>query len=402
MITLVPPHLGTPHDVRDVAGAFGWHYVDVVNADGDGVVLIFGEALPFLPPAKSASATSTQTRQAQTPRQAPSINLAVYRRGRQVFYALQELAPADVSVDVRPTAAAANPGAVDDSVTRLCFGKTTCSIARSAGRVVVDVDVDVCVDGVCAARGRVVVEGAARVDDTVVRGDPRATHRWSPQTGPATGHARLVVDGVDVDVVGRGYHDENASAVPLVGLGIRHWAWGRVATTDAAGRPEERLVYVVDGNDGGRVAFGLVVDEDGRTRHLTGLTLRAPAAHRSVWGRDVYDRVVVEDDAGAVFIDVSLRVVESGPFYVRSLGADVAAVFEQVVPRAIDSRALAPLFSMRVARRAGRRSPFLPLFFGHPASRFARFARHLLGRGAGAPLLLAERAVVDPTARPAP
>lgn len=381
MITLVPPHLGTPHTVRDVAGGFGWHYVDVVDAAGDGVVLIFGEALPFLPPARAgASSSPTST---STPRQAPSINLAVYRGGRQVFYALQELAPDDVTIDVSPA-----------GVTRLAFGATTCTITRSAGRVVVDVAVDVCVDGVCAARGRVAVEGAARVDDDRVYGDPRATHRWSPQLGPASGNARLVVDGVAVDVDGRGYHDENASAVPLAGLGIRHWAWGRVAGHDAAGRPEERLVYVVDGDDGARVAFGLVVDALGRTRHLAGLTLRATQTHRSLWGRSIYDRVVVEDDAGAVFMDVSLCVVESGPFYVRSLGRGVAAVFEQVVPRAIESRALAPLFSMRVARRDGRRSPFLPLFFGHPSSRFLRllrFARQVLGRGAGAPPSLSPR-----------
>lgn len=365
MITLTAPQRPLADAFCEVSGGFAWWYVDLVDKDGNGVVFIAGFALPFLPTTTAAA----------TPRQAPSVNLAVYERGRQVWYALQELDAASASTS--------SQDGVDDHH----FGGSRLRVRREddgfgGARIVVTVDVDIIVDGVARAQGSIVVEGAARRGEEAVGVTAAEAadvdHDWSPQTGPSSGTARLTLDGVAWQMSGRGYHDRNGSRLPLQKLRIKTWWWGRLS-----GDNEERIVYVLAPEGGGppRV-IGVVVDAAGRTTQREDLRFEVTRQHRSWFGVDVVDAVCVVADDGEVFIDAVIgAVVESGPFYVRSLWQTSSGfgVFEQVEPARIGLQRHRPLVDMRVARRASF-SLWLPLFCGSAHTRFRRLARSWLRR----------------------
>lgn len=390
MITLTPPQLPLADAFCEVAGGFAWWYVDLVDNDGNGVVFIAGFALPFLPMARETSASAAPA----TPRQAPSVNLAVYEGGRQVWYALQELDPEAASTS-------SSEGADDHHFggSRLRVRRETDASGRA--RISVDVDVDIVIDGMARAQGRIVVEGAARFDDGGRAADSNVdgnvggnvVHDWSPQTGPSRGSAALTLDGVSWQMSGRGYHDRNGSLLPLRELGIKTWWWGRLSSED-----EERIVYALEpevpaGPEGPVRVIGVIVDAHGRTTHREDLHFKVTRQHRSWFGVDIVDAVAIVDHAGEVFVEAVISdVLESGPFYVRSLWRSEKAfgVFEQVQPARIGLERYRRLVDMRVARRCSAApaeeaikislSLWLPLFCGSARTRFRRLARCWLQR----------------------
>lgn len=384
MLTLTAPQRRLSPEFLDTvsgfSGGFSWWYVDLRNDDGDGVVFIAGFGLPFLPP-RSGSSSSTASMAA--PRERPCVNLAVYRGGKQIWYALQELD--EDACDVAGS---------DDDDEVYGFGASVVRVARNSGRIDVSVDVDIDVVGVARATGRIEVSGAARSDDTIavaVDGavESAVDHDWSPQTGVADGRASLVLDGVSFDVVGRGYHDRNGARRSLTDLGIERWAWGRFSSAN-----DEKIVYALRSTTGEDQVIGLTIDRDGRTTHHAGLRLIVTKQRRSVFGVDVAHGVEVVADDGSVFVGFSVdSVVERGPFYVRSFvrHAGGHGVFEQVWPGRIGLARHAPLVEMRVARRASS-SMWLPLFCGHASSRLARLWSFWRARARRAPTLTAGEA----------
>lgn len=356
MLTLTPPQRRLSPGFRETVSGFLWWYVDLRNDAGDGVVFIAGFGLPFLPPRSGSSSSST-------PRERPCVNLAVYRCGKQIWYALQELD--EHACDV---------GSNDDEV--YGFGGSVVRVLRKSGRIDVSVDIDIEVVGVARATGRIEVAGAARSDDSVSVESASESgvvdHDWSPQTGVAQGRASLVLDGLSFDIVGRGYHDRNGARRSLTDLGIERWAWGRFSSTS-----EEKIVYALRSTTGEDQVIGLTIDHDGRTTHHADLRLIVKKQRRSVFGVDIAHGVEVVANDGSVFVGFSVDfVVERGPFYVRSFvrHAGGSGVFEQVWPGRIGLARHALLVEMRVARRAATASSsmWLPLFCGHASSRLAR------------------------------
>ena len=371
MITLT--RAGAPQAARFglAVDGFCWWYVDVVNAAGDGVVLICSFALPFVPALGRKA----------------SINLAVYEGGRQVWYALVDVDDAAVDVDGQ------------DEVLR--FGASRVTVARSAlGRVRVEADLDVEVEGVATAKGVVVIDGVARAGDPdeATDIDGRVLHAWSPQTGPARGEARLTLDGRAVDVVGRGYHDRNGGMVPMTSLGIARWVWGRASLPT-----EERLIYALWPDDGGdpRV-IGLVIDERGQTARREDLRMVVDDVV-PLFGMFNARGVTVIDDDGVIFLRAArTAVLERGPFYVR--GQWAAVVEGQLRIHHISVRAESlhrrrrpppPAPSPEELER-GRRRTILNLASQPPSPHPGGTGggRRLRGRRAGA-----DRAVAAPRAR---
>lgn len=358
MLTLTPPHQPLPRAALEAPRGFAWWYVDLVDAAGNGLVFILASGLPFLP----------------GPARRPSLNLAVYAGGAQVFYVLQEL-DAD---------AAAFPADGGDDEIRV--GQSRLRVHREGGRIALVADVDVDIPGVARARGTIAVDGVARVASTpeqtglagAVPGADDSVHAWSPQTGPCRGRAELVLDGERVTLEGRAYYDRNGSARPLHALGIDHWWWCRSAHEGAQGA-SERIAYVLwptaTGPSGGTSAaplvLGLTVDARGATTCRQDLAVEVRRRRRTLYGMELFEHIAMHGPEG-VFLDVKCdALVDSGPFYLRGLHA--RGVFEHVAPHRIDLPHHRPFVAQRVARSSSPELPFmLPLFFGHVSSRTRR------------------------------
>jgi hypothetical protein len=400
VLTLTPP--GRPLDRRALTtpGAFCWWYGDVVDGDGNGVVVIGAFGLPFL-----------ERRDALTvPQARPSLNVAVYERGVCTFYALLELpdsashANRNANDAVQEVCAWHDADPVTGAGERWRFGRSTLGFdvgADGTGRFFAALDV---VLPVGTVQGQIEIEGPLRSSEGHgfhTLGTPPAVvgitdgigtviaHDWSPQLGPSRGEARLVIDGHARVITGSGYHDRNGALCPLQAQGIGWWLWGRADVDVDDGGRESRVIYALWPRDGQPVAaVGVVTGGDGRSRVVD---LVMDVERRRTWlGIDEVRRFAArERSSGASFLvgEVASRV-DDGPFYLRhTLRAGVAAVstevrgFLEVVDVAqIDRPWQRPFVRMRVTpAESSSSSLWHPLFAGARDGRVRRQLRWLMG-----------------------
>jgi carotenoid 1,2-hydratase len=331
-------------DVLDHPGAFVWWYVDLVDAEGTGCVVIWSFGLPFLPGIESSNRGIAPT----VPRSRPSVNVAVYRRGRAILYTLQEVPTAEVRH---------SPG-------EWRIGRSVFRSADGSGRRNVHIDLDLTLPGGAVLRGEVRVEGAACRVPAGLGDDPR--HQWSPLCSATDGSARFEVDGVVLaEISGRAYHDRNVSVKPLGSLGIRHWLWGRVSSGSS-----ERVWYLLWPERGAPEVWGLEIGEDGQVQMVPNLKAHLHQPRLGVFGMPWWRRLTLTRGAD-VWLDVEHRnAVDLGFFYGRwivegrSANGVGSGFAEAVRPGRVDRWWNRPLVRMAVERVGSQNSRFLPLFAG--------------------------------------
>ncbi|HEY1101044.1 MAG TPA: hypothetical protein VGF99_19045 [Myxococcota bacterium] len=377
MLTLTDPTDAIDPAALTTPGGFGWWYADIVDAAGNGVVVIVGDGLPFLP----GIASDARAGRPVLASSRPSINVCVYERGACSFYALQELSSSTLS----------------SSSTTLCAGGSTISFGADSddvgGGFTAKLDLQL-PTGRCT--GEIVVEGPRRRATGQLHGLGMTAssladvvHRWAPQLGPARGHARLELDGVPFVVEGSGYHDRNSATKPLHALGIAWWVWGR-AEVVVDGRPQLRIIYACwpDGRAAGAPdAFGVLVDDVGVT---TVVPVTVELVQRRTWlGMRAVQRLQARTLDGASFLVAeAAALVDDGPFYLRSLWRaavdgdvdTINGVVEVVDPHRVDRAWQRPFVRMRVTpTNPAATSLWQPLFVGRRDGRWQRQRAWLLG-----------------------
>jgi hypothetical protein len=398
MITLTAPGPPLSHDYVTVPGGFCWWYADVVDAAGNGVVVIAGFGLPFLPGLAGAARDGAPV----PPAARPSVNVAVYEAGRCTWYGLLEVPPATATWSSVP----GPEGVVEEQRFDAC--RFVRSVRGDVAEFVAELDV-VLPHG--RLRGTVALRGRARgptehaalsvgATEPPVRSPP--THDWSPQVLRATGRVELVLGDAAagwverrVVLVGSGYHDRNGAREPLHALGIDRWCWARSSLPH-----EDRVLYALWPDGGGPPrAFGVVVDDRG-SRVVPDLRIHLRRAPTNWLGLRRIDDIAammpgrdgVSD--GEPFLHVrAVHVVDDGPFYSRALcassstaappGAAVDGVVETVAPHRIDVAWQRPFVRMRVTpAMPSSSSLWHPLFVGDAHGRVGRLLRTLRVRAA--------------------
>jgi hypothetical protein len=335
--------------IADSRAAFAWGYLDLIDPDGNGVVLIWGYANPFVPGTVSRCRRGTPP----LPADEPSIAVSVYEKGRPAFYLLQRL----------PAVGSADPFDEDG------IDLEGVQVRFAPGRV--EVALDLPTPGGERLVGTVSMEGRA---PDLPLSSPQSHHRWGPRL-LGEGQASLHAGPWRFAMRGRGYHDGNVSARSLDALGIDGWVWGRVPFPDG-----DWIYYLVQGaHEDLQVHLSLFVHRDGRVDLLPG-ELIADTPRRSFWGVRHSPRFVV--DGYAVHVD---HLVDDGPFYLRmetlveGPAGRARGVGEVVHVPSMDAGALALLTPMAV-HDPTRGSWWSPLFSGPARGRVRRLLRHWVGR----------------------
>lgn len=342
-------------------GGFCWWYVDAIDAEGNGFVVIWSFGLPFLPGYTSAARAGRAPASAEV----PALNVVVYRDGRPDFYLLQRYSPEHASWD---------------GAGSWRFGRTRIVATDTAGGrrdVVLTIDADV-PGQIAPLVGEVRLKGALRpeqADAGQSAVDENATHWWSPICAHA--HATLALECGEQawSWSGPAYHDRNASLSHIDGLGIGRWTWARFCDGNVTrvlyelhpdDRAAEPLVYWITMSDHG----GLQVEQPEVVERR-----RA----RGMFGAPHFDRIRLKTSSGDVTI-ADASVLDDGFFYIRKAvqlhtgERIVAGMAEEVLPARVDRFWHRPLVRMAVDDPAAR-SMWLPLFAGTRAGRWRRLLR---------------------------
>lgn len=368
LLTLTAPERPLDRALLDARGGFAWWYLDLLDSERSGVVMIWSFGLPFLPGYLSAARSGRPER----PRDRPALNVVIYERGRPMLYLLEEHAPDEASWSLDGT--------------RFRFGRSEIESSVVDGRRIVRAALDCTIPGSSERlRATIDVSGPAR---RMAGAEPRDVdarfHDWTPLTAVATGSATFTIGARrTAKVAGRAYHDRNGSHTALDQLGIAEWVWGRATLPD-----RELIWYLLwPARSGAEATFlGIEMDHDGTTRLLDHLTVRASGERRARFGMRWWGHLELTHQ-GRPWLSVKQEApVDDGPFYLRSFvqaasadGRIAIGTGEVCVPSRIDSPWHRPFVRMRVHRVGEENSRWLPLFAGPRDDRTQRLARTLLG-----------------------
>jgi hypothetical protein len=195
--------------------------------------------------------------------------------------------------------------------------------------------------------------------------------------GPANGSATLCIGEQPLlDVHGSGYHDRNGSTLPLDGLGIDHWTWGRQVIGDRL------LIYYLTwpiDRASEPLFLAYEINSQGVMRTVELVDVELGRQHIGRFGMPWWESLTLHGHERPLIIDVQ-PPADDGPFYLRcTTRANVGGVTargwtELCRPRRVDTMPLRPLVQMSVQQEQGANSMWLPLFVGSQADRFSRLA----------------------------
>ena len=348
MISLSPPTASHAVAALLTADGFAWWYLDLVDGNGNGIVLIWSFGLPFLPDIRNT---------VPSPSRRPSIVLSGYERGKESFYTFREFEPE--SVDWDPATGVGS------------FGGTAITLIRSTTDVAVHVRLDLDVPGSGPALG-----GVIEVRGPVCQGGQWGhshQHQWMPLTAATTGSAQFT-GAWTASITGRAYVDHNCGTTPMTSLGIARWSWGRIAF------PARELIWYTLSPEGGGPDEGVVVEigATGATRVVEQVVESGPS--RFTWSGVSAPRTVRFRDPDGEPVTVRiLPPVDDAPFYQRALvvaecaGHEGHGTTEVVIPPRLDAAWFRPFVEMRLKRPGVEESRLLPLFSGATRGRWARW-----------------------------
>lgn len=356
MLGLSSPETTINPSLPSEGGGFLWWYVDLLDENGNGIVLIWSLNLPFLPDVSYGLRSGDRP----LPAQHPSLNVVVHKEGKTAFYLLQQ--HTEDAWEWDPQSGKWRIGATEiclkgSTKGRACLEATLdCSLPETGERLT----------------GTVRVEGSLRRAGNTVR--PDSVHLWCPLLTATEGTVDLQWGDQDLHVQGRAYVDRNESPVGLTELGIDRWWWGRLPFSD-----HELIWYRLDSKDPAVPSkqFLLRVDRDGESRLSEGGIALGPT--RTGWYGLAYPTTLhlTEPDGTEVSVQVT-EVTDDGPFYQRFVVAAergserVHGVAELVVPDRIALPGLRRLIDMKVHQAARPNSFWLPLFVGGSSRRLGK------------------------------
>ncbi len=362
MLTLSSPTMPEAAAAMRSPGGFCWWYVDAIDADGNGFVVIWSFGLPFLPGYTSAARAGRAPASADV----PALNVVLYRDGRPDFYLLQRYAPQQ---------------AAWDGAGEWRFGRTRIVAADTPdGRRDVTLNIDADVPGHDAPLvGEIRLRGALRPAaapsaDALPSGEA-ATHWWSPICAHARATLSLECGERTWVWKGAAYHDRNASLTHIDGLGIRRWTWARFCDGDVT-----RVLYELHPVDRGAASlvYWITMGDGGMLEIEQAQVLERRRA-RGTFGAPHYSRIRLMTSSGELTIS-DTSVLDDGFFYLRKAvqlaidGRTVAGMAEEVLPSRVDRLWHRPLVRMAVDDPAAR-SIWLPLFAGARDGRWRRLLR---------------------------
>ena len=338
-------------NLMQTVGSFSWWYVDLVDFEGNGAVLIWFAGLPFLP-LKSLK---------KIPKNLSGLTVSVYRNHKLDFYAFQTYPPEFFSVNADQT--------------QWRVGDSHLKMSHHRDQVTLTADLRISYAGSSEPFvGQLRVKGKSRITSPVQAAGTTEDHVWSPMMLRGQGNLEYRWAAHNDRIEGTAYFDRNQSERPLTQLGIRDWHWCRLSF------PNETVVlYFLQDHEGDwqRWAFAATDKNDFKT--IPVIEHKANHAKKDRYGIrwNQKHEIYLKDREHS--LEIELRSpVDRSPFYMRHLlkakqGDDWAyGVYERVLPKKIPQQWMQPLIAMRINEWHRNKSIWLALFEGPKRGKVGR------------------------------
>lgn len=335
------PALTTAH-----TEGFEWWYVDLVDAEGTGMVVIWGLRNPFLPVDYSG-------------KMGPSVSVVIYERGEKTFSLHQVY----------------ENGEYHREGARWRIGDSMFQWRARGARGLLELSINCPIPGHAARLHASIRIKGVPCSAPERSGNPSAL-MWCPFLLRGTGIGRVSWGEGELTLHGRAYFDSNGSMEELGNLGMHSWCWGRLTNegrtlvwfATEGEHPQQLFLDASDAHGIHTTSGAVTLDHGGWTRFgtrtLQGVDVR--------WGQDS--------------VQVAChKPIENGPFYQRYLvschihGALFEGVVEQVFIRRMNLPVWNQLVPMAIDQMADHRSYWLPFFSGSVRGRWRRLIRLFLG-----------------------
>lgn len=369
LITISHPERLLSRDLLKKEGGFLWWYLDLVNDQGDGAVLIWSWGLPFLPGIASGARKGEPVK----PEERPSLTIAIYKSFKLECYTLQEYEPSDTSWKTHQYQS-------DPNAQTWIFGENQMRVWRVDNNVMVEADIHEKIPGsMHKLVGHIKLKGIARTQGPELARGHDPAHDWTPLMGPASGQLDLYHGAVEYHIQGRGYHDRNGGENPLHELGFKRWIWGRIP-----GQDREYIYYILWPHDHAKPrCVGMEILDDGTTILHEDLEVRQHDRKRELAGMWWHKSLELFSD-GEKWGEITVQsIVDNGPFYLRFFikakfhNVSYTGIAEACDPRRVDLPQHRPLVQMRVGKPE-QDSIWRPLFTGPRQGRVERLISQFL------------------------
>lgn len=339
-------------------GGFLWWYVDIIDEQGNGLVLIWSFGLPFLP----NYAAKARKSKPQPPSERPSLVISIYKNFQLDFYLFQEYCEEEVLwEDTQWQFGANHMSATEDGLSislSMPIPKTKLTL-----------------------HGTVALTGTKRKDGSRAS---KTAHEWVPILMPATAKVSLLCGTEQYQFLGRAYHDHNSALFPLHSLNIQSWWWGRIAL------PNQELIWysLISNDQSPPIHLSIAVSQDGTIQIYDEGNCECINLTKSIFGLSSPSSFDLDTPWKERISIRTKGIVDDGPFYQRYIvhtqtqQGDGYGIAEQVVPDLVDGDWMRPLVQMRVAQSQRSDNSFwLPLFTGPKKGRWARLVQQLYTQG---------------------
>ena len=338
--------------------AFSWWYVDVLNAKGDGCVCIFSQGLPFLPSSSVAKPDRF------------SVNVVLYKEGKESFYLLQEYPAAAVT---RSVSAASGISTEREEIWQI--GSHSFSRRIENGRVHCNIALHSAADTEAhAIVGNIQLSGAL-ISNIAPTGRANSAHQWIPMSSQCSAEIAVETQAGSMSFRGAAYHDSNISRRMLEDLSIARWWWARISLEN-----ETWIIYLIDDEQSSAPPIWIVASVDGQgkwTEH-TVISVNTHAHVNSIYGLSLPADWKIKLDSGTVLALKKQHWLDDSPFYQRVLvtlqidGETGTGFMEHVVPPRLGIPWQQPFIRMKTHYQDSPGSFFSSLFTGPSKTRWSR------------------------------
>ena len=321
---------------KQIPGSYEWWYFDAQSVDDYSIVIIFYEGNPF----SKRYIQGISSKINQRAEYYPAISISVYKKGKPIFYAFEEMLPGVCNFSETEPAGTAGGNRFKGKI--------------SDGKLLYDVILDHKLEN--GDRVEASLKFTSDVNEISLTGknmEVSPAHLWNLVQPQAHVTGSISLSGYRDETIhfsGKGYHDHNFGTEPMKET-FDEWYWGRYHFD------EMTLVYYLMNENNNWQKKAWLIDNLGSVVTIDSNGIQLSGSQISLFGLISSRSIEFKQTDFNAHLQLD-RVTDNGPFYQRFEGRVLATyndkphqargISEYIKPNRIYNKLYWPLVDMRI------------------------------------------------------